>query len=64
MWRSTDFLRRVVGDIEERGEITLTNICEHRRVLLAEDFLWWATANHGERTITHGTSDRWLRSVQ
>ena len=29
MWKSTDFLRHVVGEVEERGAITITYDCEH-----------------------------------
>ena len=29
MWRSTDVLRHVVGEVEEGGAITFTHACEH-----------------------------------
>ena len=31
MWRSTDFLRHVVGDVEESGDINFTYVCEPRK---------------------------------
>ena len=49
MWRSTDFLRKVVGEKEGRGAITPTCVCEHCNLFPVADFLWWVSANHGEK---------------
>ena len=34
-----DFMRHVVGEVDERGAIT-RHVCEHCRRCLVEDFLW------------------------
>ena len=47
MCRSTDFLRHVAGEVEERGAITSTYVSEHCRTFPVADFMWWITANHG-----------------
>ena len=49
MWKSTDFLRHVTGETEERGAITFTHVCEHCKLFPEEDFWWWVSTDHGER---------------
>ena len=39
MWKSTGFLRHVVGETEQRGAITFTYVCEHWKLFPVEDFL-------------------------
>ena len=39
MWRSTDFLRHVMGETEGRGAITFIYVCEHCKMFPVEDFL-------------------------
>ena len=43
-WRSTDFLRHVVGETEGRGAIAFMYV-----LLPIERFLWWVSTYHGER---------------
>ena len=35
-----------VGDVEEKGTITFTCVCDHCKMLSVADFLWWVTAKH------------------
>ena len=59
MWRSTDFLRHVAGEIEEIGAVTFTYVCEHCNRFPMEDVLWWVTVNHSERRTTNIMSGCW-----
>ena len=47
-------LRHLVGEAEEKGTITFTNVCENCKNFLVEDFLWWATAKK------HNSVSGWL----
>ena len=48
MWKGTDFLRHVVEE-RQKEPSPAEFVCEHCKLFLVEDFLWWVSTNHGER---------------
>ena len=58
MWKRTDFLRHVVGEVEEKGAINFTYVCEHCKMFVVEDMLW-VTANQGERSKNNSMNGWW-----
>ena len=52
----TSLLRCVVGEVEEKGAITFTYVCEHFKMFPVEDFPCELTANHGEEKKHNSTS--------
>ena len=59
MRKNTDFLRHAVSDKEGREAITFTDVCEHCKLCLVEDFLWWVSTNHGEKKKKNNMSVWW-----
>ena len=49
MWKSTDFLRPVIGEVEDQGTI----------IFLIGAFLWWVTTNHGEQMKNKHSMNGW-----
>ena len=62
MWKSTDFLRHVVVEVEEQGTITFTYACEDCIMVLAEAFLRWVTSNHGGKKNHYRMGGLWCDS--
>ena len=58
MWRSADFLRHIESENKGREAIKFTCVCDHSKLFLVEEFLWWVAANRGEKKETKN-HERW-----
>ena len=49
MLKSSDLLRIIDSDTEA-GSLTVSYVCPHCGLFLIEDFIWWVTEEHIEKT--------------
>ena len=48
LWKSVDFLRRIIAPVGGRGAVTLSYICPHCNSFPLEDGIWWVSTGHGD----------------
>ena len=49
VWKSTDFLRRIIVSDIESDSLTMSYVCSTGGLFPIEDFLWWKSEEHAER---------------
>ena len=46
--KSTDFLRRTIVLVEEKGGVARSCVCRHCHRFPMEDYIWWVSPGHGD----------------
>ena len=47
--KSTDFLRRIIAQVDGMGGVTLSYVCPHCNCFSMKDYIWWDSTGHGDR---------------
>ena len=48
--KSTDFLRRIIAPVDGMGGVTLSFVCPRCNCFTLEDYIWWVSSGHGDRS--------------